>query len=65
MYKMAAPAPHTYDEVRVVFGVFTSIDQSFTADGIQLQLVTTQMNKGTYQLGYLLDAIRIAENGVV
>ena len=62
---VSAPAPYSYDEVGVVFGVLARVEQAVAIYRIELELMSAKVDVRLYERGGLLNADVVAENRVV
>ena len=65
LVEVAAPAPNAYDEVGVVFGVLLRVEQTVAVDGVELHLMSTEIDESLDEHGNLLFALVVAEDCVV
>ena len=63
--EVSAPTPYAHDEVGIVFRMRLGIQQNVAVDGVQLELMSSALNKVAHERRYLLFAILRAEYAVV
>lgn len=63
--EIAAPAPHTHDEVAIFLGMFLRVKQFLKADGVELQLMSAEYDEGADKLAEFHDCLFVAEDALV
>lgn len=65
LYEICAPTPDTNDHIRIIFGVLLRIDKSVSVDGIELKLMSAEVNIFLDEGCNLLNALLGIEYGGV
>jgi hypothetical protein len=62
--EIAAPAPNTDDQIRVLLRMFTRIQKGYGAQAVDLQLLTAQPGKAVHQHGDFFDPLRVTKDRI-
>ena len=65
LIEISAPTPDADDQILMILGVLLRVKQNLSVDGIELKLMTAQIDKRLDQRRNLFNSVGIAEGVVV
>ena len=63
--EIATPAPYSYDQIRIFFGMFLRIEQFIPVYGVQLELMSAVLYENFHQLCNFCRSFLIFKNRIV